>query len=80
MGTGRRPTPGESMRRADRLFEIIQHLRRRPTVRARDLGEALEVSERTIYRDIRDLMAAACRSRARPASATCCAPGSTCRP
>ena len=45
------------MRRADRLFEIIQHLRRRPTVRARDLGEALEVSERTIYRDIRDLMA-----------------------
>jgi predicted DNA-binding transcriptional regulator YafY len=45
------------VRRADRLFEIIQHLRRKPTVRARDLGEALEVSERTIYRDIRDLMA-----------------------
>jgi predicted DNA-binding transcriptional regulator YafY len=45
------------LRRADRLFEIIQHLRRKPTVRARDLGEALEVSERTIYRDIRDLMA-----------------------
>ena len=45
------------MRRADRLFEIIQLLRRKPTVRARELGEALEVSERTIYRDIRDLMA-----------------------
>ena len=45
------------MRRADRLFEIIQLLRRRPTTRARDLAEALEVSERTIYRDIRDLMA-----------------------
>ncbi len=45
------------MRRADRLFEIIQHLRRRPTTRARDLAEALEVSERTIYRDISDLMA-----------------------
>jgi predicted DNA-binding transcriptional regulator YafY len=45
------------VRRADRLFEIIQHLRRRPTVRARDLGESLEVSERTIYRDIRDLIA-----------------------
>jgi predicted DNA-binding transcriptional regulator YafY len=45
------------LRRADRLFEIIQHLRRKPTVRARDLGEALEVSERTIYRDIRDLIA-----------------------
>ena len=45
------------MRRADRLFEIIQLMRRKPTVRARDLSEALEVSERTIYRDIRDLMA-----------------------
>ena len=45
------------MRRADRLFEIIQLLRRKPTVRARDLAAALEVSERTVYRDIRDLMA-----------------------
>lgn len=45
------------MRRADRLFEIIQHLRLRPTTRARDLAEALEVSERTIYRDISDLVA-----------------------
>ncbi|MDX2157171.1 MAG: YafY family protein [Hyphomicrobiaceae bacterium] len=45
------------MRRADRLFEIIQHMRRKPTVRARELSEALEVSERTIYRDIQDLMA-----------------------
>jgi predicted DNA-binding transcriptional regulator YafY len=45
------------MRRADRLFEIIQLLRRKPTTRARDLSEALEVSERTIYRDIQDLMA-----------------------
>ena len=45
------------MRRADRLFEIIQVMRRKPTVRAKDIAEALEVSERTIYRDIRDLMA-----------------------
>lgn len=44
------------MRRADRLFEIIQHMRRKPTVKARDLSEALEVSERTIYRDVRDLI------------------------
>ena len=44
------------MRRADRLFEIIQHLRRRPRRRARDLAEALEVSERTIYRDVADLI------------------------
>ena len=45
------------MRRADRLFEIIQLMRRKPTIRARDLAESLEVSERTIYRDIQDLMA-----------------------
>lgn len=45
------------MRRADRLFEIIQHMRRKPTIRARELSEALEVSERTIYRDVQDLMA-----------------------
>ena len=44
------------MRRADRLFQIIQILRRRKLVRARDLAEKLEVSERTIYRDIRDLV------------------------
>lgn len=45
------------MRRADRLFEIIQILRRRKMARAQDLAEKLEVSERTVYRDIRDLMA-----------------------
>ncbi|MCL4764668.1 MAG: YafY family transcriptional regulator [Hyphomicrobiaceae bacterium] len=45
------------MRRADRLFEIIQLMRRKAPVRARDLGAALEVSERTIYRDIQDLIA-----------------------
>ena len=45
------------MRRSDRLFDIIQLLRRKPTVKARELGAALEVSERTIYRDIQDLIA-----------------------
>ena len=45
------------MRRADRLFEIIEILRRRKLVRARDIAEQLEVSERTVYRDIQDLIA-----------------------
>src|SRR6478672_5470891 len=45
------------MRRADRLFQIVQRLRRRPTVvTARELARELEVSERTIYRDIADLL------------------------
>jgi len=43
------------MRRADRLFRIVQILRRRRVTTARRLAEELEVSERTIYRDIRDL-------------------------
>jgi predicted DNA-binding transcriptional regulator YafY len=44
------------VRRADRLFEIIQFMRRKDLTRARDLSDALEVSERTIYRDIQDLV------------------------
>ncbi|HHI80996.1 MAG TPA: YafY family transcriptional regulator [Planctomycetes bacterium] len=45
------------MRRADRLFQIVQIFRRDRHVRARDLAGELEVSERTIYRDIQDLQA-----------------------
>lgn len=44
------------MRRTDRLFSIIQLLRRKKVVTAATLAERLEVSERTIYRDIRDLV------------------------
>lgn len=44
------------MRRADRLFQILQRLRRRGVTTAAQLAEALEVSERTIYRDVRDLV------------------------
>ena len=44
------------MRRADRLFQIIQYLRNRRLTTASWLAEKLEVSERTIYRDIKDLM------------------------
>jgi|TARA_R100001244_G_scaffold44182_16_gene40144 predicted DNA-binding transcriptional regulator YafY len=43
------------MRRADRLFQIVQHLRGGRLVTAAKLAERLEVSERTIYRDIVDL-------------------------
>ncbi len=43
------------MRRADRLFQIVQHLRARRLTTAAHLAGLLEVSERTIYRDVRDL-------------------------
>jgi predicted DNA-binding transcriptional regulator YafY len=43
------------MRRADRLFRIVQRLRRRGVTTATQLAQELEVSERTIYRDIADL-------------------------
>lgn len=47
------------MRRADRLFRIVQLLRRRRTVvTAKQIAGKLEISERTVYRDIRDLIAA----------------------
>lgn len=43
------------MRRADRLFQIVLLLRRRRLTTAAQIAERLEVSERTVYRDIRDL-------------------------
>ena len=47
------------MRRADRLFQIVNVLRRRRTATtATHLAERLGVSERTVYRDIRDLILA----------------------
>jgi predicted DNA-binding transcriptional regulator YafY len=44
------------MRRADRLFQIVQYLRGGRLLTARILAERLEVSERTVYRDIADLI------------------------
>jgi predicted DNA-binding transcriptional regulator YafY len=44
------------VRRADRLFQIIQLLRRAHVITAARLARELEVSERTVYRDIRDLV------------------------
>ena len=42
-------------RRADRLFQIVQILRGRRLTTAAHLADRLGVSERTVYRDIRDL-------------------------
>lgn len=45
------------MRRADRLFQIIQILRRhKQPVTAESIAEELETSKRTVYRDIADLI------------------------
>ncbi|WP_299280461.1 YafY family protein [uncultured Tateyamaria sp.] len=45
------------MRRTDRLFDIIQILRDGQLHRAQDMADALEVSVRTIYRDMDTLVA-----------------------
>jgi predicted DNA-binding transcriptional regulator YafY len=45
------------MRRSDRLFDIIQILRDGKLHRAQDIAERLEVSVRTIYRDMDTLIA-----------------------
>ncbi|TFL18546.1 helix-turn-helix transcriptional regulator [Jannaschia formosa] len=45
------------MRRADRLFRLVQILRGGRLWTAARLASEMEVSERTIYRDIADLMA-----------------------
>ncbi len=45
------------MRRADRLFRLIQYLRARSrAATAADIARTLEVSVRTIYRDVADLI------------------------
>lgn len=45
------------MRRADRLFQILQLLRARRVATAAYLAQELEVSRRTVYRDVADLIA-----------------------
>lgn len=45
------------MRRADRLFRIVELMRPGRVTTARQLSERMEVSPRTIYRDMADLMA-----------------------
>ena len=43
------------MRRADRLFQIVQTIRGRRLTTAAHLAQRLEVSQRSIYRDVADL-------------------------
>ena len=43
------------MRRADRLFQIVQFIRGRGLTKAALLAERLQVSLRTVYRDVADL-------------------------
>jgi predicted DNA-binding transcriptional regulator YafY len=45
------------MRRAERLFRLVNQLRSRTVSRAEDLAAYLEVSVRTVYRDIAHLQA-----------------------
>lgn len=45
------------MSRADRLFQIVDQLRRHRFLTAAQLAEHFEVSQRTIYRDVLDLNA-----------------------
>ena len=45
------------MRRAERLFRLVNEMRARGVSRAEDLAEHFEVSVRTIYRDIAHLQA-----------------------
>jgi len=45
------------LRRADRLFQLVHHLRARRFATGEQLAVELGVSKRTVYRDIRDLEA-----------------------
>ena len=67
------------MRRADRLFQIIQILRRttRPVTAA--AGRGLEVSKRSVYRDVADLIGQRVPIRGEAGSAMFWRATSTCR-
>ncbi len=43
------------MRRADRLFQLVQFLRTRRAATGQQIADALRVSLRTVYRDVADL-------------------------
>ena len=69
------------LRRADRLFDIIRILRAasRP-VTATAIADELEVTVRTVYRDVATLQARRIPIEAPPASGMCCGAGTSCRP
>lgn len=68
------------MRRADRLFQIIQVLRRSGgLVTSAALAAELEVSTRTVYRDVAHLIAQRVPITGEAGSATCSPPTTTCR-
>lgn len=52
------------MRRADRLFQIVELLRRHGVLTAQEIAQRLEVSIRTIYRDMDDISASGVPLRA----------------
>jgi predicted DNA-binding transcriptional regulator YafY len=69
------------MRRAERPFQIIQILRRhRRVVTAQDLAAELEVSVRTVYRDVAGLMAQRVPIEGAAGWAISCARASACCP
>ena len=68
------------MRPADRLFQIIQLIRGRRLTTARWLAQRLELSERTIYRDIAQLQAQGVPIEGEAGVAIAWGAGLTCRP
>ena len=68
------------LRRADRLFDLIRILRAASQpVTGAAIADELEVTVRTVYRDVATLQARRIRSRAQPASGMCCGAGTSCR-
>lgn len=63
------------MSKSERLFELLTLLRaKRYAVTAKELAERMEVSERTIYRDILVFL-----FKVKQVSATCCKRALICR-
>ena len=66
------------MRRADRLMNLIRHLRDGDLHRAADIARAMGVSLRTVYRDMETLAKSGVRLKGSAAQATASPPRSPC--